>query len=86
MTTYDYYSIPFRMGILISMLSCVAIGNVLLHLADVLNGAPFKCLIALWVLVGFVGLDIAKNGIRQWRRQTREQASLLRAGAELAEW
>ena len=86
MTTYDYYSIPLRMGILIFVLSCAAMGNMVLSLADVLNGSAFKCLIALWTLVGFVGLDISKNGIRQWRRQAREQASLLRAGAEFADW
>jgi hypothetical protein len=82
MTTYDYYSIPLRVGILILVLSCAAIGNMALSLADVMNGTAFKCVIALWTLVGFVGLDISKNGFCQLRRQIRQQSSLLRPGGE----
>ena len=84
MTIYEYYSIPFRMGILILVLSCAAIGNMALSLGDAMDGTTFKCVFAMWTLVGFVGLDISKNGFRQWRRQIRLQASLLRPEGEFA--
>ena len=84
MTTYDYYSIPLRMGILILVLSCVAIANMALSLSDVMDANAFKCVIALWTFVGLIGMDISKNGIRQWRRHMRQlecqpQSSLLRS-------
>ncbi|MFQ3225838.1 MAG: hypothetical protein ACI8Z5_002104 [Lentimonas sp.] len=84
MTTYDYNSIPGRLGILIVVLSVLAIGNMALSLVDVMDGTAFKCVIALWTLVGFFGLDIAKNGYLQWRRQIRQQSLLLRPGGEFA--
>ena len=68
MTTYDYYSIPLRIGILMVVLSCSAIANMILHLSDVMDINAFKCIIAMWALVGVFGIDITKNGIRQRRR------------------
>lgn len=72
MTTYDYYSIPLRMGVLILVLSCAAIANVTMNLSDVMAANTFKCVLAMWTLLGLVGIDISKNGIRQWRRQVRQ--------------
>ena len=80
MTTYDYYSIPLRMGLLILVLSCAAMGNMVLSFVDWMDGSSFKCIFAFWVLLGCVGLDISKNGVRQWRREIRQKASELRLG------
>ena len=85
MTTYDYYSISLRIGILIVVLSCVAIANMVLSLSDVMDANLFKCVVASWSLFGLVGSDISKNGIRQWRRQVRlasEQAKSLLVQSE----
>lgn len=87
MTTYDYYSISLRMGILILVLSCAAITNMIVHLSGVMEVNTFKCVVALWCFVGCIGIDISKNGIRQWRRKVRQfkcqpQSSLLKSEGE----
>jgi hypothetical protein len=87
MTTYDYYSIPLRMGLLILVLACVAIANMALSLGDVMDSNTFKCVIAMWTLLGCVGMDISKNGFRHWKRQMSllkyQAQSLLRAENEI---
>ena len=74
MTTYDYYSIPFRIGILVMLLSCLAIGNLVMYLQDAMSSSAFKCLIALWALLGLVAVDIAKNAIRRQRYEKNRRS------------
>ena len=76
------------MGLLILVLACAAIANMAVSLGDAMDANAFKCVIAMWALLGCVGIDISKNGIRQWRRQIcllkyQAQSSLLRPEGEL---
>lgn len=74
------------MGLLILVLACAAIANMALSLGDVMDANAFKCVIAMWALLGCVGMDISKNGFRQWKHQMRllkrQAQSLLRSEDE----
>lgn len=69
MTTFDYYSISPRFGLLLFVLSCSALINHIIYLDGVMGANSFKCIFAIWSLIGMISIDIVKNGIRQWRRQ-----------------
>lgn len=71
MTTYEYYSIPFRTGLLILILACLAIANLIFYLQDVMSANYFKFFVAAWALVGCIATDISKNAYLQWRNNKR---------------
>ncbi|MGJ8640309.1 MAG: hypothetical protein ACSHYA_13050 [Opitutaceae bacterium] len=61
---------------MITALSFLAAGNLFYYLEDVVSGNLLKCLIALWILAGMVGVDIIKNSVRQKMRNHTGVASV----------
>ncbi|HAV13962.1 MAG TPA: hypothetical protein DCX06_10810 [Opitutae bacterium] len=77
MTTYDYRSIPFRLGLLLILLSCLALINLWIHLQGAMSVNVFKAIIAIWILVGGVGIDVVRNHLKRLRNQRNKNKAMV---------